>query len=234
MRVDRKTFLVTVAALAAGCGNSNQGDKTIVAIPAQPSATPVASSPAPSAPATEGRPPAPVNEGGLAARPSPTEEGELPAPDAEGIATGPWVPQCRAKPAPRPSGAQCADDRGTPGDCKRLGCAPGAWECSRCEDYKKYFRPKIAERAVACMLSKRDKSGCGPYRCGDEALRGACLDSSVDAMCATVARKCKTTVDECRGMLSGMNAAGRGKMVACANQGSCNGATGLWSCVEGL
>ena len=139
---------------------------------------------------------------------------------------------CRGRSVPRPS--TCDDDRGSPGDCKRVDCRRTPFICSHCEDYKAYFKPKIAERAVACVLARSGaqlQDGCRTYQCGDEALKGACLDPLADPPCWAISRSCSTTMDECRGLLSGMNAAGRQKVLACATAG-CR--FGLWSCVEGI
>jgi len=57
------------------------------------------------------------------------------------------------------------------------------------------------------------------------------LDPSADLACMAVAGSCHTSIDECRGLLSGMNDAGRQKVLACAVSG-CR--FGLWSCVEGI
>ena len=88
--------------------------------------------------------------------------------------------------------------------------------------------------AVACIVGQtrnQARDGCRNYQGGDEALGGACLDAAADVPCRAIAKSCKTSLDECRGLLSGMNAAGRAKMSACAAQGC---SYGLWSCVESL
>jgi hypothetical protein len=139
---------------------------------------------------------------------------------------------CRAKPVTRPNA--CDDDHGSPGDCRKADCRRLPFICEHCEEYRRFFKPKIAERAVACVVAQSGAQlgdGCRTYQCGDEALGGACLDTAADPTCAVVARSCSTSVDECRGMLSGMNDAGRQKILACAQAG-CR--FGLWSCVEGL
>ena len=139
---------------------------------------------------------------------------------------------CRAKPIARPS--VCDDAHGSPGDCKKVDCRRLPFICQHCEEYKATLKPKIAERAVACVVAQAGAQlgdGCRTYQCGDEALQGACLDPTADLACLAVAKSCNTSVDECRGLLSGMNDAGRQKMLACAMSG-CR--FGLWSCVEGL
>ena len=139
---------------------------------------------------------------------------------------------CRGKPVARPNA--CDDSHGSPGDCRKADCRRLPFICQHCEEYKLSFKPKIAERAVACVVAQAGAQlgdGCRTYQCGDEALQGACLDPTADLACLAVAKSCNTSVDECRGLLSGMSDAGRQKMLACAMAG-CR--FGLWSCVEGL
>jgi hypothetical protein len=128
----------------------------------------------------------------------------------------------------------CDDSHGAPGDCRKADCRRLPFICQHCEAYKAYFKPKIAERAVACVVGQSGAQlgdGCRTYQCGDEALKGACLDPTADPACWAVAKSCNTSLDECRGLLSGMNDAGRQKILACALSG-CR--FGLWSCVEGI
>jgi hypothetical protein len=139
---------------------------------------------------------------------------------------------CRGKPAGRP--AACNDLSGAPGDCRKADCRRTPFICQHCEDYKAYFKPKIAERAVACVVAQSGaqlQDGCRTYQCGDEALGSACIDPLADPACWVVSRSCNASMDECRALLSGMNDAGLQKIVACAMSG-CR--YGLWSCVEGL
>ncbi len=139
---------------------------------------------------------------------------------------------CRAGPVTRPN--VCDDAHGSPGDCRRADCRRLPFICQHCEDYKQFFKPKVAERAVACIVAQTGPQltdGCRTYQCGDEALKGACIDPSADLASMAVARSCNTSIDECRGLLSGMNDAGRQKVLACAMSG-CR--FGLWSCVEGI
>jgi hypothetical protein len=139
---------------------------------------------------------------------------------------------CRAGAVSRP--LVCDDAHGSPGDCRKADCRRLPFICQHCEDYKAAFKPKIAERAVACVVGQTGSQlgdGCRTYQCGDEALGGACLDPTAALPCLAISRSCNTTIDECTGLLSGMNETGRQKIVACAAAG-CR--FGLWSCVEGL
>ncbi len=140
--------------------------------------------------------------------------------------------ECRVKAPARPT--TCDDNHGNPGDCKKADCRRTPFICQHCESYKAYFKPKIAERAVACVVAQSGtqlQDGCRTYQCGDAALKGACLDPLADPPCWAIARACSITTDECRGLLSGFNDAGRQKVLACAMSG-CK--YGLWSCIEGI
>lgn len=240
MKVDRQSFLLAAAAIAAACGpTSPQGSSgaTAVTIPPQPpppepsewNQPPPAKPPAPVAEA-EPRPPA-------RPRVAPTEEGWLTSPMDEGLSTGPKNvgAMCRSKaPPPGPSAAACADDQGAPGDCKKANCKSLPFICDQCEAYKKYFKARIAQRAVACVVGQtkaESRDGCKTYECGDAALKTACPDAAADAACRTIAPRCRATIDECRSLLAGMNAQGRAKIQTCAQSGC---SYGLWSCVEGL
>jgi hypothetical protein len=214
--------------MATACGApSSPENNVMVVVPVQGSAAPPLVSPS-----TESEARAPAREGDPTPLPTPSAEGGLVAPSVEGNGGVGYVgPMCRGGRVVRPQ--VCADDQGSPGDCNKAHCALG-FVCQQCEAYKRYFKPKIAERAVACVVAQTRKQaadGCRTYQCGDEALKSACLDPSVDNACLTIARRCNTSLDECRGLLSGMNDAGRRKIAACAARGC---PYGLWSCVEGI
>jgi hypothetical protein len=249
MRIHRESFLFAVAAIAGGCGATSTPSTTPAQVTiAQESAPPPAESSTPnmtsatptttatSAPVASGSPvaegsdgPAPTVEGG----PAPTQEG-YSGPTGEGSGGG-MQPQCRETTAvTRPSPPLCNDALGAADDCRKAFCRELPFVCDQCNAYKRYFKPRVAERAVACVIGQTERQaqdGCQTYRCGDRALKAACLDSTTDAMCVGIARACKVSVDDCRGMLSGMNDAGRQKMAMCAVQGC---PYGLWSCVEGI
>lgn len=161
--------------------------------------------------------------------PGPTHEG-LPSRPMPFSSSG---GMCRASKAP-PAAKGCNDDVGSPGICSKSKCSQLAFVCSKCESYRKHFKPKVAQRAVACVnrqTRQQSGDGCETYRCGDEALRAACPDGSAQAACQSLAGKCSVSLAECTQMLSGMNAAGRAEVAACAARG-CR--FGLWSCIEGM
>jgi hypothetical protein len=137
----------------------------------------------------------------------------------------------------RPSGS-CSDDKGTALACTGMkSCSGVAFPKSKCEAYKKYFKPRVAQHAVECLAKLSDKEACdacNAYRCGETALKTSCDDASADASCAQITAKCKAiSMADCRTYLSGMNASGRAKMAFCLTQPVGCG-FGIFSCAEGL
>jgi hypothetical protein len=131
---------------------------------------------------------------------------------------------------------------GAPGACpppgwpaEEGGC--GALPTKRCEDYKKALKPRVAERAVACIDALNAQQRCDPNRlnlCGHAALENACsivddapplegADAGPDELttqCKLIAHECEgvplgSTLRDCRQTLAGMNALGRDRMAAC-------------------
>jgi hypothetical protein len=228
MHVDRQKYLALVSVIAAGgASGGGQNEEPPVAPPvvvAEPEPPPVVNEelvvvaePQPEAqpPAPRPLPPGPTNEAVLAP-PQPFSSGGM----------------CRAKgAAANPKG--CNDMAGPPAACAP---PPGSigFVRSKCNSYRKHFKPRVAQRAVACVNGQRvnqSRDGCETYRCGDQALKQACLDPSAQSLCRTVAQQCGTSLGACTSMLSGMNALGRQEVAACAAKG-CQ--FGLWSCIEGM
>lgn len=153
-------------------------------------------------------------------------------------------------PPPPPKPAPTCDDMvGAPGACPppvwpaeegMPGC--GTLPTKRCEDFKKAMKPRVAERAVACLNALSTAQRCDPNRielCGHEALMGACsiddesrisdgapadggaaAPDELTTQCAAILRSCEgvtpgATSRDCRATLAGMSVLGRDKMVAC-------------------
>jgi hypothetical protein len=133
----------------------------------------------------------------------------------------------------------CTDSAGAAPACALPRCVSGDFPFSRdhCEDYRKFMKPKVAERAVQCLARLGAKGicdGCGIYRCGDQALKSACPDATADLLCAQIAASCPSVNRaQCAVYLSGMNTAGRAKVRTCLADASGCG-FGLYSCVESL
>jgi hypothetical protein len=116
-----------------------------------------------------------------------------------------------------------------------VGCGSFPFPRTKCDAFRAAFKPRVAERAVACALRLGGREvcdACNTYRCGYEALMSACPDPTADATCQTILASCKQlTMADCRAYLSGMNAVGRQKMVQCVTQ-HCS--YGFYSCAEGI
>jgi hypothetical protein len=105
----------------------------------------------------------------------------------------------------------------------------------RCEDYKQALKPRVAERAVACINALSPAQRCDPNRlnlCGHAALMNACsivdepaepADAAADEVttrCNAIVRGCEgvplgPTLRDCRATLAGMSTLGRDRMAAC-------------------
>jgi len=157
----------------------------------------------------------------------------------------PSAPVASASAAPaKPALPACDDSVGVPGTCPppvysadETGC--GALPTKRCDDFKQTMKPKVAERAVACLNAINPGLRCDPLRlnlCGHLALMSACPEaedadkdsadavapapSSLATACQAILLECATapigpTQRDCRATLAGMTELGRSKMVDC-------------------
>jgi hypothetical protein len=159
-----------------------------------------------------------------------TSERTPPATGAAASATvaGLTAPQAPAAPA-------CDDMTGAPADCPpppysadESGCAPIATK--RCEEFKQAMKPRVAERAVACVLALNPAQRCDASRvnlCGHVALMNACgpeqsvptgtaPGEDLGARCQAIAQSCPSAgAHDCEATLSGMTAIGRERMARC-------------------
>jgi hypothetical protein len=234
LRIDRASFLSLtfgMAGLACNSGPSPAVVASVVDIPAQPPQ-----------PADAGAPMARPEER-LATAPvatSPTNEddedllGLMVGGDGVGGQGCGWVdPKTLVRPT-----AACSDDQGTVGSCATMkSCSGFPFPRQECETYRRLYKPKVAQRALDCLAKLSTTQvcdACNTYRCGNLALKSACPDPSVDAQCIQITAKCAAVaMSECRLYLSGLNSAGRAKMVACLTGRSGCG-FGIYSCSEGL
>jgi len=113
------------------------------------------------------------------------------------------------------------------------GC--GALPTKRCEDDKQTMKPRVAERAVACINALTAGQRCDPLRlihCSHAALMAACSivddgpeppDAAPDELttqCTAIVHQCAgvtsgPTLRDCRATLAGLNALGRERLTAC-------------------
>lgn len=215
----------------------------------------------PSAVGTVASPPAKGADGVVGAPWSGGTAKEGGAPTFEG---GGWTPPSNAEgyPAPMSEGYPPPNAEGS-GSLKGMGIPVSSWTCSgsddvgkapycaikvpkscapfpfvhqSCNGARKYFKPKIAERAVTCSNKLTPNAVCSAmtYDCRDAAMRSACPDPQADFECQAIAKKCpKMSMTECRMYMNGLNAVGRAEVIKCMSGGPGCG-YGVYSCTEGL
>ena len=135
--------------------------------------------------------------------PKPDASAPLALTGAVDASSAPVVPVASATTAPpSTTGPSCPDSDnmiGTPGNCGLLK-APGP-QCESFADTKdecghmaKGLKPRVAQRAVDCFLSKSgQKSVCDfqlPQNCAVEAIAEACIDPAVGPACDSILSNC--------------------------------------------
>ena len=240
LRIDRASFLTLtfgMSGLACNSGPSPVVAANVVDIPQQPAQVGDGGS----APVALGRGEEPKPDSPRAV-PPPTEEDvpedSVPLTVLTPLASSPagcgWVDP---KTVTRPSVA-CNDDQGMAPTCNVMkSCSGFPFPRQKCEAYRRFLKPQVAQKALVCLAKLNDKQvcdACNAYRCGDQAIKTACPDSSVDATCTQIIAKCSSvSMTDCRSYLWGLNAAGRAKMMSCLGAKSGCG-FGIYSCSESL
>ena len=137
----------------------------------------------------------------------------------------------------------CDDAAGAPGNCEVIR-APGP-QCESftdnkgmCSKWKKGFKPKVAEKAVSCLLAmsgKRDLCDFQrPQRCAIAALGHACIDLNVSRACDPILASCAAaqygnlTKRVCQAALSAVTDANRPRLTTCMTEG-CSVDSCFWS-----
>jgi hypothetical protein len=229
MKMDRSLFLLLTGSLAgAGAACVVKVNEPENASPAA-SASAVAASAAPSASAA---PTATAPTGPQVGRNLKQVRGIGGlAPTTAGSAT--------PTPTPAPSAAPttaCLDTgAATAGDCGTMTDKTCGWAGKRCNAYKQYLQPKVAAQAVSCTIAAANAcGGQAAVSCGSTAMAAACTDATAATVCAQLAPACGATADQCTGILSSLNAAGRQQALSyCSAEGgaACKSA-GLAACVN--
>lgn len=143
---------------------------------------------------------------------------------------------------PAPPMPACDDTAGAPGTCPAPGypsdegvASCGAPATKRCEDFKRTMKPRVAERAVACLSALSAAQRCDPNRvslCAHLALMNACPEpegalvagvaptDELTTRCASIAQECGGTTSgpplrDCRATLAGLSLFGREQMTSC-------------------
>jgi hypothetical protein len=215
MRIDRRTFLVLTAALAADACETQ---------------------PPPAAPLV-GVIDVPAN-----AASSPPEAPDASSPalvDAAAAWSGADAASTTDGNAPSDDSCATVNSQGGATDCSQLrapvGPACESFEDTRseCEDMKRVFKPAVAERAARCLLARSGTRAICQFGvsavCASQALRASCGDPATAAECASIVRGCSTrsvasaapklTAAECQGALSAVSPLNRGAMLGCMSEG---------------
>jgi len=124
----------------------------------------------------------------------------------------------------------CDDSGAAPKSCAPLK-APGP-QCESFSDTKNMcgklsrgLRPRVAEKAVDCLLSKSGKQAICDFRAASEcalaAVHKACIEPSTQAACSNVVRACsgRLTMNDCQSLLSAVADKHRRAMLSCVTEG---------------
>jgi hypothetical protein len=175
-------------------------------------------------------------------RPVSTMREPAPAPTATPTA----VPVGQTELTSAKMKSSCDDSVGEPGECPAIGLPTTEGGCgslanTRCKDFKKTMKPRVAAAAVACLGKLKGGEQCDPKRielCAHNALMNACDDASAQSVvqaCDSLAATCPgISKRECTMTMSGLRETGREALVDCAkahcnDKGimGCAGAAGL-------
>jgi hypothetical protein len=94
-----------------------------------------------------------------------------------------------------------------------------------CNKLSRGLRPRVAEKAVDCLLAKSGKQSICDFRAASEcalsAIRKACIEPSTQSLCATPVRACggSLSMKDCQSLLSAVNVKHRRSMIACVTEG---------------
>jgi hypothetical protein len=201
MHVDRGSFLMLVATLAAGGGLGYMAsEKNVVPHLDQARNKP----PEPAAP----EPPKPVVDAAAPATTPPPAPPPAPVCD-DGVGTPGDCP---------PPGFPAAEG----------GC--GSFAATRCAEFKQAMKPRVAQWAVECLNKLTPQERCDEKRvnlCGHLALMNGCPDRAPDAgetpvmsACLAIGQSCgpstiAPSLAECRQVMNAMNDVGRDRMLQC-------------------
>jgi len=122
----------------------------------------------------------------------------------------------------------CVDDQ------TRMPSCEDVHACSACDVLGRSYKPAVVARALDCVRRLDGCARCEVLACIDRARKGSCPDNSSTEICMKIGFKCPAvSMEECRMYLSGMNAAGRAKMLSCvSSQEGCG--FGIHHCAEEL
>jgi hypothetical protein len=210
MQIDKTKFLLLTASIAGGaCGSNSSPSGGAIVV-----AAPIVALPGPES--TVATSPRSTSKSGLAATSSGDEE-TLAALD-------------RTHQAAVDDGSMCDDGGVVPTGCGTLR-APGP-QCesfsdtkSMCGKLAKGLRPRVAEKAVDCILAKSGKQTVCDFNlanlCAVAAMQKACIEPATQASCTQLVRSCGGTLQmrDCQVLLSSVTNRNRRSMIACMTEG---------------
>lgn len=213
MQIDRSKFLLLTASIAgAGCGSnasSSSGGAVVVAAP-------VVTLPDSSTPGVNGA------AGGA----SKSGQNAGNASDEETLAAADRTPGAAAE-----SASMCDDGGLAPTGCSSIRAPSSQCESfsetkSMCSKLAHGLKPKIAEKAVECLVSKSGKQPICVFGvandCGVAAVqKAACIDPATQAECSTLVRNCggRLNMRDCQSLMSAVVTGNRRNMIACMREG---------------
>jgi hypothetical protein len=213
MQIDRSKFLLFTASIAsAGCGSnssSSSGGAVVVAAP-------IVTLPDPSVSGTN------ATVAGATTKPGQTAGS---ATDEEVLAAADRTPGAAAE-----DSSMCDDSGPAPTGCSSIRAPSSQCESfsetkSMCSKLARGLKPKVAEKAVECLLAKSGKQPICVFGvandCAMAAVKKACIDPATQVQCAPVVRHCGGRLDmrDCQNLLSAVVSSNRREMIACMTEG---------------
>lgn len=211
MQIDKSKFLLLTASIAGGACGSNSSSASGGAIVV---AAPIVALPGP--------------ESTAIASPRPTstaKSGQAISGDEETLAALDKTPAGSVD-----DSSMCEEGGAAPTGCGTLR-APGP-QCESFSDTKmmcgklaRGLRPRVAEKAVDCILAKSGKQAVCDFnlanQCAMTAMQKGCIEPSTQASCNQLVRTCGGTLQmrDCQVLLSSVTTKNRRNMMACMTEG---------------
>jgi hypothetical protein len=213
MQIDKSKFLLLTASIAGSACGSNSSSASGGAIVV---AAPIVTLPGAESTAIASPPPTSTTKPGQVATTSGDEE-TLAALD-------------RTPSAGVDDGSMCEEGGVAPTGCGTLR-APGP-QCESFSDTKamcgklaRGLRPRVAEKAVDCILAKSGKQAVCDFNLGNQcalaAMQKGCIEPSTQAACTQIVRSCSGNLPmrDCQMLLSSVTTKNRRNMMACMTEG---------------
>jgi hypothetical protein len=213
VKLDRDRFLLLVSALAAGCVS------TMPNRPPLPDPDGVPTRPTPRLAPSAAIPP-PAEDA-----PNPYDESAAPAQGGPKVVGMTCSASLNARGFPR----SCAGLRHPSSTCPTSEGGDGfPFIKQDCDAMKDRLRPRVAEKAIACVMAKsgRDELCADGFtaECTTRALSEVCVEPAAKEPCAKVMEKCgawsenKASQESCEAGYSGLREDKRPKFLACMTE----------------